>query len=130
MEMTPEEILAELNQIRIALDGLPAESGQRAELEKRRSDLRTAARQAADATRHTTTLQAELDHLERRLAEMDREKINVPAWQLAMTSGGKLTVNDPAAYASRLNEALEDANAGDRAQIEDRVSQLNRILGK
>ncbi len=128
--MTPEDVLAELNTIRTKLDSLPAAAPERAALESRREELRLAALEVADATRNPETLAAELEHLERRLAGFDKERINVPAWQIAMTSGGKLTINDPAAYAAKLNEALDEASATDRARIEERINQLKRTLGK
>jgi hypothetical protein len=128
--MTPEDVLAELNTIRTKLDSRPAAAPERAALESRREELRLAALEVADATRNPETLAAELEHLERRLAGFDNERINVPAWQIAMTSGGKLTINDPAAYAAKLNEALDEASATDRARIEERINQLKRTFGK
>lgn len=128
--MTPEDVLAELNAIRAKLDSLPTAAPERAALESRREELRRAALEVADATRNPETLVAELEHLESRLAGFDKERINVPAWQIAMTSSGKLTINDPAAYAAKLNEALDEASAADRARIEERINQLKRTLGK
>lgn len=129
MDITPEDALAELTQIRLALDSAPADAPDRAALEDRRDELRRAARDAADATRNAEALAAELAHLERRLATMDNERISVPAWQISMSPGGKLS-NDPAAYASKLNEALEAATATDRAHIEERISRLKRAINE
>jgi hypothetical protein len=61
--------------------------------------------------------------------EIDKERINVPAWQMAMTSGGRLSINDPAAYASKPDEALDEATAADHAEIEERITSLKRALG-
>ncbi len=126
--MTPEDVLAELAAIRVELEELPAADPRRTALEQRRNDLRRAAQDVADETRNPETLAAELEHLKRRLAALDKERINVPGWQAAMTSGGKYSINDPAAYASKLNEALDEASAVDREQLEERIRQLERIL--
>ena len=64
------------------------------------------------------------------MAEFESEKINVPAWQIAMTSGGRLAINDPAAHAAKLNEALDDATALDREAIAARIERLETVLAE
>jgi hypothetical protein len=129
VDISPEQVLEELLEIRRRLDRLAPDAPQRADLQTRRTDLRGAAQEAADAARNPDNLRAELEHLEQRLAGFEGEKINVPAWQMAMTSGGRWSINDPAAYASKLNEALDAATELDRNAIEDRINQLRTTLG-
>ncbi|MDJ0925619.1 MAG: hypothetical protein QNJ77_13760 [Acidimicrobiia bacterium] len=130
MDITPDEVLAELRAIGDQLDALAPDAPERDALEQRRRDLRDAAQATADASRSREHLASELKHLKKRLAAFDAEKINVPAWQIAMTSGGRLTINDPAAHASKLNAALDEATALDREAIEARIEQLERALGE
>lgn len=128
VEITPGQVLAELTQIREQLEKLSPDSPLRPDLLLRRAELRQAAREAADSARSPDALQAELEHLERRLAAFEGEKINVPAWQMAMSSGGRLTINDPAAHASKLNEALDEANSMDRQAVEERIAAIKNAL--
>jgi len=61
--------------------------------------------------------------------ETDKERTNVPAWQMAMTSGGHRSIDDPAAYASKPNGALDEATAVDNAEIKERITSSKRALG-
>ena len=123
--MTPDEVLAELIEIRARLDNLEPGSTEHHELELRRQALVAAAEKAADAARNPESLQAELEHLERRLAAFEGEKINVPAWQMAMAS-----VNDPSAHARKLNEELDAKNELDRDAVEQRIARLKKALSE
>jgi hypothetical protein len=127
VNLTPDEILAELNDIRSRLAELPPGVAARAELEERRAELHAAAQYAADATRDPRQLQRELEHLEGRLAAIEDEKIEVPSWQQAMAAG-HLTINDPGAPNLRINQALDAASALDRAAIEARIARLKKAL--
>lgn len=128
MDISPEQVLEELLEIRQRLDALAPDAPERDILEVRRAELRLAAQEVADTTRNHENLAAELEHLERRLADFESEKINVPGWQVAMTSGGRFSINDPAAHAYKLNQALDDKTELDRAAIEDRIGRLRKAL--
>lgn len=128
MGMTVDEALAELREIRRLLEATPGDDPARVTLEQRRDRLHAAAQHAADAARDPEVLRLELDHLERRLARFDGDKINVRAWQIADGGGAKLSLNDPAAFATRLNELLDEANAPGREEIEARIAQLRAVL--
>lgn len=125
MTNTPDDLLTQLAAIRAELDALDASSPRYQELEARRVQLAVAAEEAADAARNPQALRAELEHLERRLASFESEKINVPAWQAAMPS-----INDPAAHASKLNAELDAKTALERATVEKRIARLKRTLGQ
>ncbi|MEA2002683.1 MAG: hypothetical protein U9N84_12485 [Actinomycetota bacterium] len=128
MDITPEQVLEELLEIGQRLDTLAPDAAERESLEARRADLRLAAQEVADATRNREILAEELKHLEQRLADFEDEKINVPGWQIAMTSGGRFSINDPAAHAYKLNETLDDKTELDRASIEQRIGRLKKAL--
>jgi hypothetical protein len=125
MDLTPSQILAELQAILDELAELSPGSVRRAELQERRAVLRRYARNLADASRDRSSLQRELEHLEGRLAAFKADKIEVPSWQMSMA-----TINDPAAHATKINEALDQATAGDRESIEQRVKQLRKALAE
>ncbi len=128
MNIDPDQVLRELQDLKAALDALPSESPERAPLEERREVLREQARLPAEATRNLDALRAELEHLEGRLAAFDSEKIEVPNWQLAMTRGGKFSLVNPVADAARINDAIEAGQAVDRATIEARIARLRKAL--
>jgi hypothetical protein len=128
VDISLDQVLEELLEIGQSLDALAPDAPERAGLEARRADLRLAAQEVADATRNHTNLAAELEHLERRLVDFESEKINVPGWQIAMTSGGRFSINDPAAHAYKLNQALDEKTELDRAAIEQRIGRLKKAL--
>lgn len=125
MELTPEQAWTELQAIRARLEEVEPDSKERPELELRRAELRHAAQDAADSARTRDAIEAELEHLHKRLAAFDSEKINVPAWQAAMAAGGR-----SARHAAKINEAVAKANAPDRAAIEERISRLRMALSE
>ncbi|MCP4303883.1 MAG: hypothetical protein GY926_09760 [bacterium] len=125
MTTTPDDLLAQLTAIRAQLDALDPASPEYEALESKRIELAATAEEAADTARNPEALSAELEHLEKRLATFESEKISVPAWQAAMTS-----MNDPAAHAINLNAELDAKTALDRAAVENRIARLKKVLGK
>lgn len=123
MDLTPSQVLAELQSIADELGELSPGSARRAKLEERRTALRRYAQNIADGRRDRSSLQQELEHLERRLAAFQADKIEVPSWQMSMA-----TLNDPAAHATKINQALDQATAADREAIEQRIKQLKKAL--
>lgn len=128
--MTPDEVLAELHRIRDEQRELDPASARYAELEGRRQELAAGSAAALDATKGRQALQAELDHLEQRLAAIDDDKIEIPDWQLKMTRGGRFAINDPRAHASQINATLDKNSAADRTAIEARIDLLRRTLAE
>lgn len=121
--MTPDEVLAELLTIRSELESAEPGSTLHNELTERRLLLAEAAQEAAYVARHPDLVRAELEHLQKRLAEFDGTKINVPAWRAATPS-----ITDPAAQVSQINRKLDDNHKLDRAAIEQRIARLRKAL--
>lgn len=124
MTKTPDDLLAQLTAIRAELDALAPSAPEYHELEAKRIRLTAEAAEAADAARNPEALRAELEHLEKRLAAFEAEKISIPAWQIAMT-----TMNDPAAHAVNLNAELDAKTELERAAVEMRIARLKKALG-
>lgn len=122
MSLTIDQALAELRQIAVALEALEPGDPSRTALETRRTELRIAARRAADGSRNPIALERELSSLEARLAELEKEKIR-RSW-----IEHRNWVNDPSAYAGRINELLETATEPDRQTIETRIAELREQL--
>ena len=122
MSLTIDQALAELRQIAAALETLEPGDPSRIALESRREELRIAARRASDGARNPLALERELASLEARLAELEKEKIK-PSW-----IEHRNWVNDPSAYAGRINELLETATELDRQPIETRIAELREQL--
>ncbi len=130
MEVSPDEVLEELRSIATRLEDLPPESPDRTDLLQRRDELRMIAQQAADAARNPANLRSELEHLRSRLEDLESDKVVVPSWQVTMTRGGRLSLIDPVADAARINDAIDEGSAPDRAAIEARISHLEEVLGE
>ncbi len=69
-------------------------------------------------------MRRELEALERRLAQLDRDQIK-PAWV-----EGRRWINDASAYAHHLRERISRATEHDRAAIEARIAQLRAVVGR
>lgn len=130
MELSPDHILRELQQIAVRLEDLPQDSIERLELEQRRNELRLSARRAADGARSRDNLRSELSHLRNRLKAFEADKVAVPGWQNAMTHGGRFSLTNPVADAARINDAMDEGTALDRSSIEARIADLEKALGE
>lgn len=130
VELDPDRILRELQQIATRLEDLPQDSPERLELEQRRRGLHLSARRAADAARNQDNLRAELEHLRNRLKTFEADKVEVPGWQIAMTHGGRFSLTNPVADAARINDAMDQGTALDRFSIEARIAALEKALGE
>ncbi|MDJ0496481.1 MAG: hypothetical protein QNJ89_01530 [Acidimicrobiia bacterium] len=130
MHHTPDQIFEELRTLAAELALLEPDAPQRIPLEARREELRQEARAVSDAGRGSDDLQRELEHLRERIAELDAERVEVPAWQQTLTAGGRLSLIDPVADAARINEAIDRATAHDRAAIVARIAHLEEVLGR
>lgn len=124
MAESPDDVLEELRSVADALAG--ASGAEREALEARRTDLRRRARLAHLALTGPAALAAELGHLRRRLAALDGERLQVPAWQARL--GRRLT--DPEAAGREINRRLDEATAPERASIEERIAEIEEILGE
>ena len=128
VDPTPDQIFDELRTLSVQLDALQPDAPERVALELRRDSLRRQAQTAANATRHQGTLLAELQHLRTRLADLDAEHVEVPAWQRTLTANGRFSLTNPVADAARINAFLDEANAHTRAAILARIDQIEEAL--
>lgn len=127
MAMTPDEVLAELLQIRSNQQTLEPGSPAYIALEKRRRELRALARDASDLSRGRASLEAELTHLEARLRELDEHLLDVPEWQESIA---KYSINEPGAHLAKINMAIEDNDENERTGIESRIAQIKKSLAE
>jgi hypothetical protein len=127
MSLTPDEVFAEIRQIRAAQDEVDPGSAAYTRLERRRLELKGMARDAIDQARNRTALEQELEHLETRLSRLEDDRIEVPTWQKTMR---RYTINDPGASARRINDELDRNTEDDRAAIEARIVRLRRVLAE
>jgi hypothetical protein len=127
MSLTPDEVFAEIRQIRAAQDEVDPGSAAYTRLERRRLELKGMARDAIDQARNRTALEQELEYLETRLSRLEDDRIEVPTWQKTMR---RYTINDPGASARRINDELDRNTEDDRAAIEARIVRLRRVLAE
>ena len=120
--MSVDQALAELQQIAIRLDELDADDPERARLEERRAELRTAARAAGDLARNPTALRRELTSLENQLKQIEGQKI-----KRSLMEHGKW-LNDASAYANAINQRIEEGTTIDREAVEARIAELRSRL--
>jgi hypothetical protein len=123
-ELTTDEALAAMREVDERLGSIGPDHPDRPGLERRRDELQTAARRAADLGRAPEAIRAELDHLERRLAEIDGELIK-KSWA---ERGNYGWINDPGAYAHGINQELERSNEDVREEAVTRISELRAVL--
>lgn len=128
VELTPDQILAELRTLNDQLESLQPDSRERTALEERRAALRHQARMTSDAGRNPGNLRTELDHLRGRLTELDDERVEVPNWQKTLTANGRFSITNPIADAARINAELDKATEPDRAAIVARIAQIEEVL--
>jgi hypothetical protein len=128
VDLTPDQVFNELRRIRGRLDTLQPGASERAALEARRDELRRQAAATSNATRSMGTLRIELDHLRTRLADLDAERVEVPAWQRRLTADGRFCLTNPLADAARINAVMDEATAHDRAAILARIAEIEEAL--
>ena len=130
MDHTPDQIFEELRALVAQLETLEPDSSARARLEARRDALRREAQTTSDSRLNPDSLRRELEHLRERLAKLDAERVEVPNWQKTLTAGGRLALVNPVADAARINEAIDEATAHDRAAIVARIAHIKEVLGE
>lgn len=123
-EVKIDAALAEIIELSAAIEAPAIDDRERKHLERRRSDLRNAVREAADAARPESGLRNELGALRRRLAQIDEQPIG-KGWA---EKGRYRWVNDPGAYAGRINEILIEQDADERAMILRRISEIEAAI--
>ena len=125
-DLSVDEALAEIVSLSGQIDALAPDDRRRATLEHQRDQLRAAAREAADASRSNAGLRHELESLRRRLSSIDERPIG-KGWA---EKGNYGWVNDPSAYSTEINRAIEGQDAEERALIVTRIAELEAALGE
>lgn len=115
-----DEIWRELSRVRELLE--TAADGARADLERRRDQLREQARLVALSNESTEALQAELSALGERWDRLQRMRIDI----VQQSGGGAEHGIDNARDAMRINEEIDRSQG--RAEIEARIGAIRRIL--
>ncbi len=123
MTISPDEVLHELQQITSDLAAMDDEDPARADLVERQDRLRYSARMTHLALSGPAALESELKHLRRRLADFDRERVQIPRWQ---KEAGYFS--DPTAAGREINRKLDEFNALDRATLERRAAEIEAML--
>lgn len=123
-DLTTDEALAAIGEVDERLGSIGPDHPDRPRLERRRAELQAGARRAADMGRTPAAIRAELDHLERRLAEIDGELIG-KSWA---ERGNYGWINDPGAYAHGINQELQRSNEDIRDEVVTRISELRAVL--
>lgn len=121
--MTPDEIFAAVQELTERLAGAPAGSPEAEALQAELDTLRSLAADQALDGRHDSSLVLELKELRRRLRALNDQTVQPPSF-----SKRRFRLTDPTAFARQLNERLEKNNAGDKAYLEGRISELEREL--
>ena len=116
-----DEAMAEIGEIIDKLNTMGASAPGRAKLVARRDELRKAARDAAVASRSEDALRYERDQAWRRLQELDDAYIK-ESWVERQPTRW---INDPGAYASRINEMLEEQSAAEREELQRRIAEID-----
>jgi chromosome segregation ATPase len=116
-----DPLLGELLEISRQID--TATGAERQRLEERREELRTQARKADLSRMDPAALQAEVQRLRRRLTELDAERVQIPRWQ--RYAG---TFSDPEAAGRNINQKIDEANAPERASLEERIAHIEEAL--
>ena len=118
---TGEEIWRELSRIRELLES-GSDQETRAELTRRRDELREQARLVALSNESTEALEAELASLGERWDRLQRMRIDI----VQQSGGGAEHGIDNARDAMRINEEIDRSQG--RAEIEARIGAIRRIL--
>jgi len=125
MNRFPDDTLRELQQITDELATAADDDPRRQDLLERREELRRLARAGHLAMADPAGLERELNHLRKRLATLERERVQIPKWQ--KQAGGYLT--DPEAAGREINRKLDQINAPERATLEQRIAEIESTLG-
>lgn len=118
---TGDDIWQESNQIRELLESA-SDAETRADLTKRRDELREQARLISLSNESTEALEAELSALGERWDRLQRMRIDI----VQQSGGGAEHGIDNARDAMRINEEIDRSQG--RAEIEARIGAIRRIL--
>ncbi|GMQ85877.1 MAG: hypothetical protein BMS9Abin07_1446 [Acidimicrobiia bacterium] len=122
--LSVDEALAEITAIIERLDAMGPGDPGRAGLVARRDELRKSARDASVASRSDDILRYERNQAVRRIAELDSRPVK-KSW---VEKRNFRWINDPGAYANRINEMIAEQNATEREQLQRRIVEIDAQL--
>jgi len=88
--------------------------------------LRKAAKYAANTSRQESILEYELNHLTKRLAELNGQLIG-KSWP---EKGNYRWINDPGAYSHQINRDIEEKQKPEREFLETRIAEVEASLAE
>ncbi|MGI9665567.1 MAG: hypothetical protein ACR2N2_00500 [Acidimicrobiia bacterium] len=120
-----DQILTETKRISSRLQG-NLDDATRTRLETERETLRSQARDLAAQRRHPASVDAEIEMLELRRAEIEELLIGKGYAEKWM----KQTIQDPGAYSHNINKQIEAEHSVELAEISDRLAELRPLVAK
>ena len=118
-----DELLERIKGISDRIESLHPEDPERVTLEAERELLRADARTSVGPGVSAEYLRYELNHLRRRLGELDGEAIEKPS-----AARNPMALVDHQAFSRRINELLAEKTEDERTFLERRIAQLERQL--
>ena len=122
MSTSIDEALAFARDLTSKLRTMASDDPDRAALVDELNDYRKEVRLAADRGRSVAALTIDLEHIDRRLSELDSQRIKAP---FAATS---FSIQDPEAYSLPINKAIDENNADTIAKLNERQKELKTAL--
>lgn len=115
-----DDLLAEVIRLSRQIEAAPPDDPATARLVERREELRTAAREAALDRRHPASVDAEIERIEHRLAEIEGMLISKGYSEKHI---GK-AIQDPGAYSHVINTLIGDEHHDEVVDLRARLSEL------
>ena len=125
MTSEADDILDRTREIRSALNDRQLAPNDRRALETELTELRDRARQVSAERRHPDSVEAEIDMIEARLAEIDQMSITKGYSEKHLSR----TVQDPGAYRYVINDLIEREHADEVEHLTSRLAELRALGG-
>lgn len=123
MKPTIDDIFEQVTLLSNQLAALDSDEPSRRQLMEKRDRLRAEAQRIAGTSRHPKSVEAEMEMLLSRLAEIDALFVTKGYAEKHLTKG----FSDPGAYSATINRKLAGDHASEIAEIEDRIAELTSI---
>lgn len=120
MTRSINELLDEIRRLGAEIEAPETSASDRKRLEARRTELRREAAAISDRLRHPESVRAEIDLIERRLAELEAMLISAGYSEKHLHR----TVQDPGAYRYAINRRIEDNHGEEIAELRLRLEHL------
>lgn len=120
-----DDILNLAQALSAELAALPADDPNRPRIEKRRSQLRTQARELALQHRHPLSIENEIAMLEQRLEDITKMLISKGYNEKHLGN----TIQDPGAYSNVINRLIATEHEVEVREIDARLAELRQARG-